>query len=843
MKLLLKDFQERAVHDLVGALRRASAEVKESPRSHQAAWLTAPTGSGKTLIATAIIERMIEGDESHTGMREARFLWLSDQPELNEQTRKKMLTSSSLLGPADLLVIDSSFDQELLAPCQVHFLNIQKLGRDAALVTPGDERNFTLWQTLANTIARHGHELFLIIDEAHRGTMEKPGAREEATSIVQKFIKGSVADGLPPIPIIAGISATPERFMRVVGGTQRVQRPVEVPADDVRASGLLKEFIDLHHPRRAAASDITMLGQAAEAWYKISKRWEHYCAASGDPVVRPILVIQVEDGTSKLLTKTDLDQCLRTIRKAVGSDAAKLLPPRAFAHAFQESRPEKIGDTEIRHINPSEIVDDADVRVVFFKSSLNTGWDCPRAESMMSFRTALDATSIAQLVGRMVRTPLARRVEADEALNTVSLYLPHYDAANLDKVVEKLTGGDPDTSIPVEVRRGVDVVDLGKSSRSENYFEALAALPSYVVPKSRQTSEVRRLVRLGFLLANDELDLSAPASVHARLLEVLQEAYGKRKESPAFMKGIEVAASVEVGGRRIRLGDAEQGELEERTLTRAIEDVHEQFEEAGKRLGEGIHKLWWRRRVKADESARMLAKLELIALSIDPAVVVALEDAARSMTQEWLRKWKKEINDLPEGSRMNYLEIRGLASRSELTVREPYPERIQATNAEKRWKAHLYVDDAGLYPSKFSSWETKVIEEELAKKDEVVAWLRNPPRKPWSLTIPYWRDGEEHPAYPDFLVLRREKGKLVVDLLEPHMTDLADAAPKAFGLAKYASLHASDFGRIEFIVVEGDAIIRLDLADQRWREKVLVLADGGDASKLRLLLKEAAGAA
>src|SRR5689334_23855465 len=46
-----------------------------------------------------------------------------------------------------------------------------------------------------------------------------------------------------------------------------------------------------------------------------------------------------------------------------------------------------------------KIHDDPDVRVVFFKTSLNTGWDCPRAEVMMSFRAATDSTYIAQLVG------------------------------------------------------------------------------------------------------------------------------------------------------------------------------------------------------------------------------------------------------------------------------------------------------------------------------------------------------------------------------------------------------------------------------------------------------------
>ena len=36
--------------------------------------------------------------------------------------------------------------------------------------------------------------------------------------------------------------------------------------------------------------------------------------------------------------------------------------------------------------------EDRNIRVVFFKENLSTGWDCPRAETMMSFKHASDAT-------------------------------------------------------------------------------------------------------------------------------------------------------------------------------------------------------------------------------------------------------------------------------------------------------------------------------------------------------------------------------------------------------------------------------------------------------------------
>ena len=74
--------------------------------------------------------------------------------------------------------------------------------------------------------------------------------------------------------------------------------------------------------------------------------------------------------------------------------------------------------------------------------------------------------------------------------------------------------------------------------------------------------------------------------------------------------------------------------------------------------------------------------------------------------------------------------------------------------------------------------------------------------------------------FPDFLVIRKEKGQLVVDLIEPHSISLADAPAKASGLAKFAALHADKFGRIELILLDGNAAKTLDLTDEIVRNRV-----------------------
>jgi len=142
---------------------------------------------------------------------------------------------------------------------------------------------------------------------------EEKGAAEAAT-IIQKFIKG-VPGELPPVPVIVGISATPERFNKLIVGTNRMNRPVDVDVADVRASGLIKETIVLHHPKKEQPTDMTMLREAAQALKTFSAHWAAYCVTQDETTVLPLLVVQVEDAGGKgQISETDIAQAIRILR-------------------------------------------------------------------------------------------------------------------------------------------------------------------------------------------------------------------------------------------------------------------------------------------------------------------------------------------------------------------------------------------------------------------------------------------------------------------------------------------------------------------------------------------------
>ena len=72
-------------------------------------------------------------------------------------------------------------------------------------------------------------------------------------------------------------------------------------------------------------------------------------------------------------------------------------------------------------VEPQDVQRKSDFRGLFAKEAISTGWDCPRAEVIFSMRPHQDDTYIAQLIGRMVRTPLAESVNI-ELLNSVSCF-------------------------------------------------------------------------------------------------------------------------------------------------------------------------------------------------------------------------------------------------------------------------------------------------------------------------------------------------------------------------------------------------------------------------------------
>ena len=446
MRVELFPFQKRALADI----RMKTAEAMGSyHRTHapQVVSFTAPTGAGKTIIMSALIEDIFFGDDQYVEQPDAIIVWLSDSPQLNEQSKQKIDSKADKIRLSQCVTVsEESFDKEMFENGHIYFLNTQKLSVTSKLTKNGDGRTYTIWQTLANTVREKSDRLYFIIDEAHRGMQGREASK--ATTIMQKFLKGSSSDGIPPMPVVIGMSATTQRFDALVEGTSSTIHKSIVTTDEVRASGLLKDRIVITYPEEGTVNnDMAILQAAADDWKEKWEHWTQYCFEQHYAYVNPILIIQVLNGTGDALTDTNLDDCIAKIEERTGFK----LENGQVVHTFGGTTATlTVNGLEVRYEEPSNIADDRNIRVVFFKENLSTGWDCPRAETMMSFKHASDATYIAQLLGRMVRTPMQMHIQVDDVLNDVHLYLPYFNEDTVKDVVEALQsteGGDIPTDI------------------------------------------------------------------------------------------------------------------------------------------------------------------------------------------------------------------------------------------------------------------------------------------------------------------------------------------------------------------------------------------------------------
>ncbi len=469
MKVELFPFQRRATAELRAKVAEALGSYHRT-HTPQVVSLQAPTGSGKTIIMASLIEDIYYGTDQFAEQPEAIFVWLSDSPALNEQSKQKIDLKADKIRFGQCVTIDSeTFRLDVLEDGHIYFLNTQKLGKSGNLSRPSQFRDFTIWDTLEKTAREKSDHLYFIIDEAHRGMQGREAGK--ATSIMQRFIKGSPKLRLSPMPVVIGVSATSARFNALVGDTTSTLQKCVITANEVRASGLLKDRIVITYPDDPEKNnEMAVLQAAADEWKKKCEHWYQYSYEQHYAQVNPVFVIQVLAGSGKKLSDTDLDEVIAAVEERTGIRFTE----HEVVHTFGSIGTLSINGLPVHHVDPSEITDDRRIRLVLFKENLSTGWDCPRAETMMSFRHAEDATYIAQLLGRMVRTPLQCHILVDDYLNDVRLYLPHFNVGTVKQVVDELQsteGGEIPTFIDGESLEQQVYVPWSVFSRSRQHVE------------------------------------------------------------------------------------------------------------------------------------------------------------------------------------------------------------------------------------------------------------------------------------------------------------------------------------------------------------------------------------
>ena len=134
MKFTLKPYQRTALEDMLSTLDRAKT-IHAREGAPTSVSLSATTGAGKTVIAAAVIESLFYGNDDFDFEPDdgAVVIWFSDDPNLNDQTRGRIMQASDKVVSTDLITIQPPFSKAKLEAGKVYFLNTQKLSKSSLL--------------------------------------------------------------------------------------------------------------------------------------------------------------------------------------------------------------------------------------------------------------------------------------------------------------------------------------------------------------------------------------------------------------------------------------------------------------------------------------------------------------------------------------------------------------------------------------------------------------------------------------------------------------------------------------------------------------------------------------
>lgn len=446
--MILKPYQENAVEKLLSRTTELSLN-----RANSKLVFKSPTGSGKTIMMAAFLQRLVEqADLSATPIS---IIWAAPR-KLHTQSKEKLedfYKESRVLNCVEFFDLQN----QIIGRNEVLFLNWESINKsEKNTIIKENERDFYLDRVLQNT-RQMGHKIFLVIDESHH----------HATSDTSRQL---IEDMAPDLTI--EVSATP-----VITDPDEM---VSVSLDEVREQGMIKksvvlnpDFENVYEEKRiqSALSETSDQIVLDESIKRRSLLAESYRALGSS--VNPLLLIQMPDRRSNLE-----DELMEQVIFHLQEKHQITVGNGKLAVYLSESK------ENLRNIAKP----DSEVEVMIFKQAIALGWDCPRAQILVLFRDHKSLTFSIQTVGRIMRMP-----EPELGHYTEEILNNSYVFTNL-----------ADISINEEVSRGY--IAIHTSRRIPEYREI--KLTSVARQRLRERTRLNPSFTKFFIEAADEFGLS-----------------------------------------------------------------------------------------------------------------------------------------------------------------------------------------------------------------------------------------------------------------------------------------------------------------------------------------------
>ena len=355
--LKLKRFQEKAVDFLFEKTTNSTSKPKIVMQS--------PTGSGKTIILVAYIEKYLDYHENDI------ICWFCPgKGELEEQSKEKMNRFAPSLKTGSLFdILSSGF-----ASGTTYFINWETITKkDNTAIRDSERKN--LFERISEA-HRKVKNFIIIIDEEHQNIISSINAKYEIR-----------------------VSATPNK--RVVGEFHEISE-VDVINEELITrfmyinKGL--ESVSVIDPKNEAE---ILLEKADEVRKEIAQA---YMDEKED--IRPLVLVQFPNLNDELI------EFVENKLNSMGYGYENKLLASWFSAENKEDKDrksKKLGKINIGTTNEDSITkSNATPVFLLFKQALATGWDCPRAKILVKLRENMSDTFEIQTLGRLRRMPKAR---------------------------------------------------------------------------------------------------------------------------------------------------------------------------------------------------------------------------------------------------------------------------------------------------------------------------------------------------------------------------------------------------------------------------------------------------
>ena len=350
----------------------------------------APTGSGKTVMASQMLANLTEELQSRgdSPYQQVAFIWIAPN-KLHQQSYFKMknyFTETRLLKPVMYDEIGQS--EGVIHPGEILFVNWESINKEKNVMVRDSEQNASLYEITRRTQEEQGLPIVVVIDEEHLFWSK---SADKSAKVLQKIN--------PKVEI--RISATPKT---------NSNHKVTVSREEVVKEEMIKKQVVLNPDITKGYNDenelnIHLIQCALEKRRLLAEAYK-----KEGTNINPLLLIQLPNDTTESMTAEDA--AIATQVKTYLREIKDITTENKKLAVWLSGEKENLDGLE----EPDNMTE-----VLLFKQAIALGWDCPRAAVLLIFRRLQSNQFTIQTVGRILRMP-EQKFYKNDLLNVGYVY-------------------------------------------------------------------------------------------------------------------------------------------------------------------------------------------------------------------------------------------------------------------------------------------------------------------------------------------------------------------------------------------------------------------------------------